>query len=119
MFEPGHLHLASQPGQTAYAIDLCYEVRNDSGEGPMMHFRMQGQIAGKAFGEEFELHRDTAFNFASIASRIAARHGLPANHSLIMRGHADFDRMFEDIRNKLGARPGDAVDFDHLQRDGL
>ena len=85
----------------------------------MMHFRMEGQIAGRAFKDEFELHRDTAFNFASVASRVAAKHGLPTNHSLIMRGHDEFDRMFEDIRDKLGAKPGETVDFDHLERDGL
>jgi GrpB-like predicted nucleotidyltransferase (UPF0157 family) len=85
----------------------------------MMHFRMEGHIAGKAFKDEFELHRDTAFNFASVATRIAAKHGLPTNHSLIMRGHDEFDRMFEDIRDKLGAKPGESVDFDHLERDGL
>ena len=119
MFEPGHLHRASLPGQIDFAVDLFYEVRRDPKEGPMMHFRMEGHIAGKAFKDEFELHRDTAFNFASVATRMAAKHGLPTNHSLIMRGHAEFDKMFEDIRDKLGAKPGEAVDFDHLERDGL
>ena len=119
MFEPGHLHRSSLAGQVDYTVDLFYEVRQDPQEGPMMHFRMTGQIAGKAFEDEFELHRDTAFNFASVASRMAAKHGLPTNHSLIMRGHDEFDRMFEDIRSKLNARPGDSVDLDHLEKDGL
>ncbi|WP_068830090.1 DUF5064 family protein [Pseudomonas sp. BMS12] len=119
MFEPGHLHRASLPGQINYSVDLFYEVRRDPSEGPMMHFRMQGHIAGKAFTDEFELHRDTAFNFASVASRVAAKHGLPTNHSLIMRGHDEFDRMFEDIREKLGGKPGDTVNLDHLEKDGL
>lgn len=119
MFEPGHLRRASLPGQIDFSIDLYYEVRRDPKEGPMMHFRMEGQVAGKAFKDEFELHRDTAFNFASVVSRAAAKHGLPTNHSLIMRGHEEFDRMFEDIRDKLGAKPGETVDFDHLEKDGL
>ena len=56
---------------------------------------------------------------ASVASRVAAKHGLPTNHSLIMRSHDEFDRMFNDIRDKLGAKPGETVDFDHLEKDGL
>jgi hypothetical protein len=54
-----------------------------------------------------------------VATRTAAKHGLPTNQSLIMRGHDEFDRMFEDIRDKLGAKPGETVDFDHLDKDGL
>lgn len=119
MFEPGHLHRASLPGQTEFSVDLYYQVRSDPNEGQMLHFRMEGQIAGKAFKDEFELHRDTAFNFASVATRVAAKHGLPTNHSLIMRGHSEFDRMFEDIRDKLGAKPGETVNFEHLEKDGL
>ena len=119
MFKPGHLRRASLPGQIDFAIDLFYEVRHDPSEGPMMHFRMEGQVAGKAFTDDFELHRDTAFNFASVAARMAVRHGLPASHTLIMHGHDEFDRMFEDIRAKLGAKPGEAVDLDHLSEDGL
>ncbi|MDD0844319.1 DUF5064 family protein [Pseudomonas sp. Gutcm_11s] len=119
MFEPGHLHRASLPGQMEFSVDLFYEVRNDPKEGQMMHFRMEGHIGGKEFKDEFDLHRDTAFNFASVATRVAAKHGLPTNHSLIMRGHAEFDRMFEDIRDKLHAKPGETVNFDHLEKDGL
>ncbi len=119
MFEPGHLHRASVVGQIDFSVDLFYEVRRDPNEGPMLHFRMEGQVAGKAFKDEFELHRDTAFNFASVATRVAAKHGLPTNHSLIMRSHDEFDRMFNDIREKLGAKSGEAVNFDHLEKDGL
>lgn len=119
MFTPGHLHRASSPGQPSFAIDFHYEVRQDAKEGLMLHCRMQGTVEGKAFEESFELHRDTAFNFASVATQIAARHGLPTAHGLIMRGHDEYDRMFEDIREKLGAHSGDAVDLDHLEKDGL
>ncbi|MEO4048241.1 DUF5064 family protein [Pseudomonas sp. CAU 1711] len=117
MFEPGHWHRASLSGEADYSVDLYYEVRSDPREGQMVHFRMRGQVEGKAFEEEFELHRDTAFNFASVVTRIAARHGLPTEHSPIMRSHDEFDRMFEDIRAKLGTKPGEAVNFDHLERD--
>ena len=30
-----------------------------------------------------------------------------------------YDAIFEDIRAKLHAKPGEAVDLDHLERDGL
>ena len=119
MFEPGHLHRASLPGQTEFSVDLYYQVRSDPKEGQMLHFRMEGQVAGKAFKDEFELHRDTAFNFASVISRLVAKHGLPANHSPIMRAHKEYDAIFEDIRARLHAEPGEAVNLDHLERDGL
>ena len=122
MFEPGHLHRRNPPGlggQPGYSIDFYYEVREDSQEGSMLHGRLVGEIEGRAFEEVFEMHRDTAFNFASVISRVAAKHGFPTNHSLIMRGHDEFDRMFNDIRDKLGAKPGETVNFDHLEKDGL
>ncbi|HBX54339.1 DUF5064 family protein [Pseudomonas sp. UBA2684] len=122
MFEPGHLHLGNpiaSAAQPAFSIDLYYEVRHDPAEGAMLHMRMVGELAGKAFEESFELHRDTAFNFASVATRIAMKHGLPTNTSLIMRNHQQYDQMFEDIRRKLGAHAGDPVDLDHLEKDGL
>lgn len=69
MFEPGHLHRASLPGQLDFAVDLSTRCATTPKEGQMVHFRMEGQIAGRAFKDEFELHRDTAFNFASVISR--------------------------------------------------
>jgi len=119
MFEPGHLHRASLPNQPAFSIDLYYEVRRDSQEGTMLHFRMRGEVAGKTFEEEFELHRDTAYNFASVATRIAAKHGLPQSFGPILREHKEFDEMFEDIRAKLKAYSGEPVDLDHLGKDRL
>lgn len=122
MFEPGHLHRANPvatPDQPTFSIDLNYEVRQDPVEGPMLHMHLVGEVAGKAFEEQFELHRDTAFNFASVASRIARKHGLPADSSLLQRHHQEFDQMFADIRSKLGIHTGDPVDLDHLEKDGL
>lgn len=122
MFEPGHLHRGNRfasAEQPVFSIDLYYEVRQDPVEGAMLHMRMVGEVAGKAFEEQFELHRDTAFNFASVATRLAQKHGLPANHSMIMRGHDEYDLMFEDIRSKLDVHSGEPVDLDHLEKDGL
>ncbi|MFP6848850.1 MAG: DUF5064 family protein [Pseudomonas sp.] len=122
MFEPGHLHRGNSVATAdlpVFSIDLHYHVRQDPVEGPMLHMQLQGQVSGKGFDEVFELHRDTAFNFASVATRLAHKHGLPTNNSLIMHGHAEYDHMFEDIRAKLGAHSGDPVNLDHLQQDGL
>ncbi|MDM8349166.1 DUF5064 family protein [Pseudomonas sp. sp1636] len=122
MFEPGHLHRVNPVAtadQPAFSVDLYYEVRQDPVEGPMLHMRLVGEVAGQAFEEQFELHRDTAFNFASVASRLALKHGMPATFSLIMRGHREYDQMFADIRSKLGSHTGDPVDLDHLEKDGL
>ena len=117
MFEPGHLHRSNPPGlggQPGYSIDFYYEVRKDSQEGPMLHGRLVGEIEGRAFEEVFEMHRDTAFNFASVISRLVAKHCLPPNHSPIMRSHTEYDAMFEDIRSKLNAKSGESVNLDHL-----
>lgn len=122
MFEPGHLHRANTLATAElplFNIDLYYEVRQDSSKGPMLHMRLQGQVDGKVFEEVFELHRDTAYNFASVVSRLAHKHGMPTDSSLIMRSHAEYDQMFEDIRAKLGAHSGEPVNLDHLQKDGL
>lgn len=122
MFEPGHLHRGNTLATAEtplFSVDLYYEVRKDSAEGPMLHMRMQGQMDGKAFEEVFELHRDTAYNFASVATRLAHKHGLPTNNSLIMRSHAEYDLMFEDIRRKLDVHSGEPVNLDHLEKDGL
>lgn len=122
MFEPGHLHRARPAGpedQPAFSLDLYYQVRHDAQEGPMLHFQMLGQVAGEAFEENFELHRDTAFNFASVATRIAAKHGLPVNGGPIVANHQEFDAMFADIRDKLDAHAGEPVNLAHLQKDGL
>lgn len=122
MFEPGHVHRANIPGipgQQEFSIDLYYEARPNAQEGTMLHFRMVGEIGGKHFEEEFEMHRDTAFNFASVVSKVAVKHGLNANNTLIMRNHKEYDLIFEDIRRVLGAEPGETVNFDHLEKDGL
>lgn len=120
MFTSGHLHRANShanSGVPEYSIDVFYEVRRDPKEGVLMHFKMVGEVSGQNFIEEFDMHRDTAFNFASRVAKAAAKHGVPANTSLIMRGHAEYDAMFEDIRDKLGVQPGEPVNMDNAEKD--
>ena len=73
MFEPGHLHRKSLPGMPGpeFDVDVHYEVRHDPSEGKLMHFKMSGHIGGQAFVEEFDMHSDTAFNFASLLAKVA------------------------------------------------
>ncbi|HEY8331935.1 MAG TPA: DUF5064 family protein [Pseudomonas sp.] len=104
MFEPGHIHVANPVaalGLPTYAADLYYEVRTGAKEGPVVHFRMAGEIAGKPFEEEFEMSHDTVFNFASTMGGVAAKHGMPINHSPVLRHHKEFDAIFKDLRAKL------------------
>ncbi|MCM2331188.1 MAG: DUF5064 family protein [Pseudomonas sagittaria] len=106
MFEPGHVHVfnpVAALGLPTYNVDLHYEVRPGAKEGPVVHFRMAGEIAGKSFEDEFEMSHDTVFNFASMVGKVAARHGMPVNHSPVLRHHKEFDATFEDIRAKLKA----------------
>lgn len=122
MFEPGHLHRSSVggiPGIPEFSVDVRYDVRNDPAEGAMLHFRITGQIEGKPFEDEFELHRDTAFNFASAITRIVGKHGLHPNFGPVLRNHKEYDLMFDDIRSKLKVVPGEPVNLDHLLKDGF
>ncbi len=63
-----------------------------------------------------ELPRDTAFNFASDATRVAQKHGLHPKFGAITRVHKEYDAMFEDIRAKLHAHPGEPVDLERIIR---
>ena len=121
MFEPGHLHrsFSGAPGIPTGHIDVYYEVRQDAAEGVLMHFKVSGDLDGKLFTEEFDMHRDTAFNFASLISKAVVKQGLPSAVSPIMRNHKEYDAMFEDIRNKLGAKSGEPVSLVNLEKDGL
>ncbi|HYQ38761.1 MAG TPA: DUF5064 family protein [Pseudomonas sp.] len=109
MFEPGHTHVSNPVGSfglPSYNVDLYYEVRPGAKEGPTVHFRMVGEIDGKPLEEVFEMSYDTVFNFASVVGKIAAKHGVPPNHSPIVRHHKEFDATYEDIRAKLRAIVG-------------
>ena len=117
MFEPGHLYIAHpavQPEDVGYDIHIRYEVSQiaDSGEG--MHFSLEGEINGKPFSDEFDLPKDKAYNFASEASRVAEKHGLPKDIDLHAM-HGQYDAMFEDIRDKLDVKSGDPVKPEHLE----
>lgn len=118
MFEPGHLHLThsaiSKP-DVSYSIDLHYATCTDPVEGSCMLFKLTGTIAGKAFQDQFQLTRDSAFNFASNVDRMARKYGLPASQALPLIEHHQYDQMFADIRQKLNLRSGEPMQPQHIR----
>lgn len=117
MFEPGHLHIIRAPLQTSdfgYDIHIRYEVCESPEEGACMRFTMQGEVAGNAFEDEFVLPRDLACNFAHNANQIAVKHGMPQIAVLPVSMHEDYDRMFADIREKMGIKAGEPIKPEHL-----
>ncbi|QLF93325.1 DUF5064 family protein [Pseudomonas sp. ABC1] len=117
MFTPGQLtlqYLPLLPGEVAYDLALAYEVRRDAHGETVVHFDMSGEIAGKRFQETFELPRDLAYNFASNATRIAIKHGLPHSAVHPVRSHRQYDLMFADLRQKLNAQPGEPIRLQYL-----
>lgn len=119
---PGHLHrvnLVATKDRPAFNVDIYYDVVQDPAEGKMLHIELIGQVSGTSFEESFKLHSDTAYNFASVITRAAHKHGIPVNQSLIMRNHKEYDLMFADIRKRLDLRAGDPINLDHLDSDGL
>lgn len=117
MFEPGHLHITRAPLQASdfgYDIHIHYKVSENPEEGKCMHFKMQGEVGGKAFEDEFELPKDLACNFAHNANQIAVKHGMPPTALVPLAMHEEYDRMFKDVHDKLGIEPGEPVKPEHL-----
>lgn len=117
MFTPGHVHREQKVdklNRQAFTCDVYYEVREDPQEGPMLHLRMEGEIDGKSFADECELHRDMAFDFMNALTQIAVRNGFQPRFGPVLREHGEYDAMFQDIREKLGIHPGDPINLDHL-----
>jgi len=117
LFEPGRLHLqhaALQPQDVAYELNLHYKVLDDASRGKYVHFTIAGNINAKPFEEEFELGKDAWYNFASRADHVARKNGLPATCVLAVSLHRQYDAVFEDIRQRIGAQSGDAVSTEHV-----
>ena len=117
MFRPGHLSRIDVPhgcSSQHFACDIRYRIRNDAQRGQLLQVSMSGAVDGKPFAEDFELHRDLAYNVFSRVARIAARNGLYLSAGPVLHGRADFDAMFADIRDKLGLRPGERIDLRRL-----
>lgn len=117
MFEPGHVHRKvpqSEFNPQAFSFDVYYDVREDPKEGQMLHLRMEGEIEGKPFADECELHRDMAYDFMRALTQIAVRNGFHPRMGPVLREHGEYDAMYKDIRAKLGLKPGDPIDLSHI-----
>ncbi|MEO1817687.1 MULTISPECIES: DUF5064 family protein [Pseudomonadaceae] len=114
MFEPGHLHISRLqllPEDTGYSLDIHYSI--DS-QRSAVEFVVEGEINQQVVRETFSLPRDTAFNFASNIDHILRRHGVLTREFMSLSAHHEYDAMFEDIRERLNAWNGEAIDPAHL-----
>jgi hypothetical protein len=117
-FEPGHLHIERHAlNKDDVSYDLCfdYEVAQDPKEGKGMQFKLHGSILGKDMSETFFLPKDQAYNFASNFTKIVEKYGIPKVHSQIGSTHKFYDKIFEDMREKLNMKSGDPVKPEHLE----
>ncbi|UVE19099.1 DUF5064 family protein [Pseudomonas sp. LS44] len=112
MFQPGHLYLQPQsPYGQRFEIHLDYDLERDPQGAQQVHFDLHGEIDGQPFTESFELPRELAVNFASVASRLAGKHGLRVPSGPVMFFRDDYDAMFDDLRQRLDIKPGEPVDL--------
>ncbi|MFC2972292.1 DUF5064 family protein [Azotobacter bryophylli] len=117
MFEPGHVHRAVEKNEfnpQGFTVDVYYDVREDPTEGKMLHMRMEGDIDGRHFADECELYRDVAYDFMRALNQIAVRNGFNPRQGPVLRDHREYDAMYHDIRTKLDLKPGEPINFDHL-----
>ncbi|VVN72510.1 hypothetical protein PS685_05118 [Pseudomonas fluorescens] len=117
-FKPGHMHFerhALNKDDVSYNVCIDYEVSQDPKEGKGMLFTMHGSIQGKELKETFFLPKDQAYNFASNVTKIAEKYGIPKVHSQIGSTHKFYDKIFEDMREKLNMKSGDPVKPEHLE----
>ncbi|MCY1437618.1 hypothetical protein D9M71_537860 [compost metagenome] len=114
-FEPGHLHVertALQPSDHSYDLNVEYKVDQDPSKGKGVRFTVHGQIQGKDVKEEFFLPKEEAFNFTRDFSKIFVKYGVPADQQIQVHvNNKIYDKMFEDIREKLAIKSGDPVDI--------
>lgn len=105
-FVPGRLHRANKnplDGQLPYCVDLHYTIVRDEKEGSVVQMCLVGDVGGKRFEESFMLPRSSAYNFGSVATRLAHKHGMPRDNGLIKYNHKLYDLMYADIRSRLTA----------------
>lgn len=116
-FDPGHLHIEREAlTKDDYSYDYCvdYKAIQDPEKGKRIEFRMHGVIQGKPIDEVFCLTKDNWYNFASDIENIAQKHGVPVKGIVTSVHKTNYDEMFEDIREKIGAKSGDSINPDSL-----
>ncbi|MCP8464920.1 DUF5064 family protein [Pseudomonas sp. ZM23] len=116
MTTPAQVTIHSSQGldRQQYVIRLSYQVENPASRDALVKFELDGEIDGQPFQDGFDLPGDIAFNFASSATRVLRRHGLRVCQGPVLRFRKEHDRVFDDLRRKLGAEPGKPVDLQRM-----
>ncbi|BAN51120.1 hypothetical protein PCA10_53880 [Metapseudomonas resinovorans NBRC 106553] len=115
MFRPGRIAIKREPvgRNPAYELVLDYEIEKREFE-PYVNFELSGQIAGKAVHERFSLHGDVAYNFLQSAGLRLRKHGVWPGLTAVPELHADFQKAYADLRQRLGVNPGHPVDLERF-----
>lgn len=105
MFKSGHLHraLAAIGERPAFELNLNYHRDKDAQGHVGMQFALTGNVAGQPVDEAFFLLKDNAYNFAHEVSRVLKKYGMHPQQGPVMLFHDEYDLVFEDIRQQLGA----------------
>ncbi|PWB30799.1 DUF5064 domain-containing protein [Pseudomonas sp. SDI] len=119
-FQPGHVHIERTALNTAdhsYDLNIEYAVAQDPSKGRGIEFHMHGSIEGKTVEEKFFLSKEEVLpSFLSIATRKAQSYlPSPKKFESLGSGHKLYDKMFEDIREKLDVKYGDPVKPEHFE----
>ncbi|MDG9882093.1 DUF5064 family protein [Pseudomonas putida CSV86] len=111
-FTPGHLHIerhALNKDDHSYNFCVDYETVQDPTAGKGIQFRLHGTIQDKPADETFFLGKSDWYNFAAVIDDIARKHDMPIKGIVTSAHNTLYDRMFEDIRDKLEVKSGDPI----------
>ncbi|WDY57066.1 DUF5064 family protein [Pseudomonas sp. PSKL.D1] len=119
-YEPGHVHIertALNKADHSYDLKIDYEATQDQQKGRGILFRMHGSIEGKPVDESFFLRKEEVLpRFLMDLSRKAQAHlPAPKKFESLPSPHPLFDKMFEDIRQKLNVKSGDPIKPENLE----
>ncbi len=120
-FEPGHLHIerhALTKQDYSYNLTVDYEVTQNPTEGQGIQFHLHGTVGDESrsapVDETFFMAKDQAYNFAHEISTLLKKKFGAIQGNEITSLHDVYDKMFEDIRSKLGVKSGDPIKPEHL-----
>ncbi|AOE87992.1 DUF5064 family protein [Pseudomonas sp. TCU-HL1] len=115
MFKPGKIAIKQSPigRSSGYERALDYETENRE-QGQLVNFELNGQIGGEPVHERFSLHRDVAYNFLQSAGLRLRRYGFRSGLARMPELRADFERVYADLRQRLGVEPDHPVDLERF-----
>ena len=87
-------------------------------EGQGIQFHLHGTVGDESrsapVDETFFMAKDQAYNFAHEISTLLKKKFGAIQGNEITSLHQYYDKMFEDIRSKLGVKSGDPIKPEHL-----